>query len=209
MCAILRLQRGSSARRWAVGGRGRGARGGGEAVMLLSLTCPSCFALRHASTRRCRRRRRFFRGCCWLALVLALLVGGPVGQVTASPNKFEFDMVPSGCLASATGHVKVETTQKGQAEEMDVHVSGLPPNTGFDLFAIQTPGAPFGMSCYQSDLQTNEDGKGHVKGFGRFNPETFIVGNGGAGVPAPTPHDGLDASVNPTTKPIHMYHLGL
>ena len=48
-----------------------------------------------------------------------------------------------------------------------------------------------------------------MKVIGRFNIETFIVGNGMAGVPAPTPHGNLDASVNPTTKPIHMYHLGL
>ena len=155
--------------------------------------------------------RGFFRGCRWLApvLVLGLLLGGSAGQVSAGGDKLEFDMVPSGCLQSATAHVKVETKQKGQVEEMDVHVSGLPPNTGFDLFVIQKPGAPFGMAWYQSDLQTNGDGKGHVKVVGRFNIETFIVGNGVAAVPAPTPHDGLDASVNPTTKPIHMYHLGL
>lgn len=155
--------------------------------------------------------RGAFRGCCWLApvLVLGLLLGSPVGQASAGGDKIEFDLVPSGCLASATGHVKVETKQKGQVEQMDVHVSGLPPNTGFDLFVIQKPGAPFGMSWYQSDLQTNHEGKGHVKVVGRFNIETFIVGNGATGVPAPTPHDGLDADTNPTTKPVHMYHLGL
>ncbi len=157
------------------------------------------------------RGRRSFRGCCWLApvLVLGLLLGGPAAQVSAGEDKFEFDMVPSGCLQSATGHVKIETKQKGQAEEMNVYVSGLPPNTGFDLFVIQIPGPPFGMSWYQSDLQTDGGGKGHVKVVGRFNPETFIVGNGAVGQPAPTPHDGLDAAINPTTKPIHMFHLGL
>ena len=92
--------------------------------------------------------RGAFRGCCWLApvLVLGLLLGSPAGQASAGGDKFEFDMVPSGCLPSATGHVKVETKQKGQVEEMDVHVSGLPPNTGFDFFVIQTPLAPFGVS---------------------------------------------------------------
>ena len=157
--------------------------------------------------------RRSFRGCLWLALapllVLGLLLGDPAGQVSAAGDKTEFDMVPSGCLQSATGDVKVETKHNGQVEEMDVHVSGLPPNTGFDFFVIQKPGAPFGMSWYQSDLQTDEHGKGHVKVIGRFNIETFIVGNGAVGVPAPTPHGNLDANVNPTTKPIHMYHLGL
>ena len=155
--------------------------------------------------------RRSFRGCCLLApvLVLGLLLGGPAGQVSAGEDKIEFDMMPSGCLQTATGHVKVETKHNGQVEEMDVHVSELPPNTGFDFFVIQKPGAPFGMSWYQSDLQTDEHGKGHVKVIGRFNIETFIVGNGAVGVPAPTPHGNLDANVNPTTKPIHMYHLGL
>ena len=88
------------------------------------------------------------KGCCRLApvLLLGLLLGGPVEQVSAGPNKIEFDMVPSGCLQSATGHVKVQTKQDGQVEEMNVEVSGLPPNTGFDFFVIQKPGAPFGMS---------------------------------------------------------------
>jgi hypothetical protein len=153
--------------------------------------------------------RRSFRGSCWLApvLVLGLLLGGPAGQVSA--GTFEFDMVPSGCLPSATGHVTVETKGKGQVEKMVVQVSGLPKKTGFDLFVIQKPGAPFGMGWYQSDLQTDANGEGHVTVRGRFNGETFIVGNGAAGVPAPTPHGDLDAGVNPTTKPVHMYHLGL
>ena len=66
--------------------------------------------------------------------------------MSAGQNKIEFDLVPSGCLQTATGHVTVQTKQDGQVEEMNVRVSGLPPNTGFDCFVIQKPGAPFGMS---------------------------------------------------------------
>ena len=45
---------------------------------------------------------------------------------------------------------------------------------------------------------------------GRFNTETFIVATGSA--PAPVVHDQPpfpDASENPTTFPIHTFHLGL
>jgi hypothetical protein len=112
--------------------------------------------------------------------------------------------VPSGCLASARGHVRV--TSKGDVEVMDVDVEGLPPKTNFDFFVIQVPHAPFGMSWYQGDIETNGDGRGHGQFVGRFNIETFIVAPGSQ--PAPVVH-AADASSNPTTAPIHTYHLGL
>jgi hypothetical protein len=151
-------------------------------------------------------------GLAPLLVLIALLLAGVAKPAAAGPPKFEFDMVrslglPADCVPDAIGHIKIES--KGEVEEMNVKVEGLPPNTGFDLFVIQQPGSPFGMSWYQSDLQTNNDGKGQVKVVGRFNIETFMVAPGTTGVPAPTPHDGLDANTNPTTKPIHMYHLGL
>ena len=33
-------------------------------------------------------------------------------------------------------------------ENMHVEVTGLPPDTDFDLFVIQAPGAPFGLCWY-------------------------------------------------------------
>jgi hypothetical protein len=124
--------------------------------------------------------------------------------------KIEFDMVrsaglPSACVPLARGEVKV--VSKGPVEEMHVEVDGLPPNTDFDFFVIQKPGGPFGLSWYQGDIETNDEGRGHETFIGRFNIETFIVAPGA--VPAPTPHGVLDADLNPITKPIHTYHLGL
>ena len=43
---------------------------------------------------------------------------------------------------------------------MKVTVWGLPPNTDFDFFVIQVPNAPFGLSWYQGDIETNKDGVG-------------------------------------------------
>jgi hypothetical protein len=75
---------------------------------------------------------------------------------------------------------------------------------------IQIPHAPFGLSWYQGDIETDEHGRGHGEFIGRFNIETFIVAPGVA--PAPVVHhDGMfpDASTNPQTAPVHTYHLGL
>lgn len=151
-------------------------------------------------------------------LVLLLAWGGlflltaPAG-VTADEKKISFDMVVSGgaatCLPHASAHVEVE--KKKGAEAMEIKVTGLAPNAVFNVFVIQKPTGPFGMSWYQGDITTNPDGKGHGAFLGRFNNETFVVAPGS--VPAPQVHtDGMfpDATPNnPVTAPVHMYHLGL
>jgi hypothetical protein len=147
-----------------------------------------------------------------LALLACLSLGGLAAAMAASgapPHKgIKFDMVPSTtaatCLANATGHVSVKP--KHGVEELKVKFSGLPANTAFDFFVIQTPNGPFGLSWYQGDLETNHDGKAKAKFLGRFNDETFIVAPGSTA--APTPH-ASDASSNPATAPVHTYHLGL
>jgi len=113
-------------------------------------------------------------------LALSLFLGGLAGTAAAKPkHKIKFDMVRSAaatngnCLASASGQVKV--TSLGPVEEMDVEVSGLPPNTEFDFFVIQLPNAPFGLAWYQGDIETDDEGEGHQTFRGRFNIETFIV----------------------------------
>ena len=63
---------------------------------------------------------------------------------------------------------------------MDVSVQGLPPNTDFDFFVIQTPKAPFGVSWYQGDIQTDSKGRGKQRFAGRFSIETFAVAPGSA-----------------------------
>jgi hypothetical protein len=96
----------------------------------------------------------------------------------------------------------------GTAEDMTIHASGLPANTGFD-FVIQVPNAPFGLSWYLGDVQTDDDGEAIQHFRGRFSIETFIVAPGVA--PAPVVFDGPfpDASTNPATNPVQTYHLGL
>lgn len=130
---------------------------------------------------------------------------GPKPAATFALTRSEA-AVEADCLQGARGSVKV--FKLGFAERMEVALAGLPKNTEFDLFVIQVPDAPFGLSWYQGDLKTNKDGKATKSFVGRFNEETFIVAPG-AGQPAPVVHPGEDAATNPATNPVHTAHLGL
>jgi hypothetical protein len=132
-------------------------------------------------------------------------------------DDFKFDLVRSNGLANfpavlphAHGRVKIESV--GPVEIMKVKVWGLPPNTDFDLFVIQVPNKPFGMAWYQGDIETNKNGVGYGEFTGRFNIETFMVAQDVAPAPADPFHDPNripDATTNPKTNPIQMYHIGL
>lgn len=168
-----------------------------------------------------------FLGLGGLLALIAMSLGGPVRTVAADDNSapdtqpsilasIQFNMLRSTaafnghCLQNAHGEVTVVSL--GATEQMDVDVEGLPPNTDFDFFVIQIPDAPFGMAWYQGDIETGGLGRGHKRFLGRFNIETFIVAQPPGGQPAPQVHNTLpfpDASMNPATEPIHMYHLGL
>jgi hypothetical protein len=115
--------------------------------------------------------------------------------------------VAANCLPHAHARVTVRST--GPVEIMDVTATGLPKNTDFDLFVIQVPDAPFGVSWYQGDLETGPHGGAHGRFVGRFSVETFAVAPGTA--PAPTVHSSpiADATANPPFAPVHTYHLGL
>ena len=145
------------------------------------------------------------------ALAITALVSTPA---LAGNSFFEFNMVRNNAgalqnaLPNAHGHIKIESV--GSVEIMDVIVSGLSPNTDFDFFVIQVPKAPFGLSWYQGDIETNSQGVGHEVFIGRFSIETFIVAPGTA--PGPLVFNGPpfpDASTNPATGPVQTYHLGL
>jgi hypothetical protein len=152
--------------------------------------------------------------------ILSVSVGVLVGTLTVgtaavaiSQPSAAFDLVPTPgaviCLPNAHGSVTVMS--KGPVEMMTVNVSRLPPKTNFDLFVIQTPNAPFGISWYQGDIQTNGSGEGTQTFIGRFNIETFVV-SPGAVTPPPQVHTGgafPDAAVGASFGPIHTYHLGL
>ena len=128
----------------------------------------------------------------------------------AAQNNNVFGMVRSsgavsaGCLQTASGRVTI--SPRGPVENMHVEVIGLPPNTEFDLFVIQLPNAPFGLSWYQGDIETDSTGRGVGDFVGRFSIETFIVAPGSG--PAPVVHP-VDASSNPATAQVHTLHLGL
>jgi hypothetical protein len=145
-----------------------------------------------------------------------------VGLMTLSPmtlglagvagsNIVRFKMVVSNgaksCLPKASAQV---TISPGTVDQMSVSVSGLPPKMDFDFFVIQVPDKPFGMSWYQGDIKTDSRGNGHANFIGRFSIETFVVAPGVAAAPTEFPTSPFpDASQNPMTSPIQMYHLGL
>src|SRR5215510_4875306 len=159
---------------------------------------------------RSRRGRNLLIG--FVGALMAMLM--VVGSVAAKSRSITFDMVRSAaaeganCLPNAKAEVKIRSI--GPVEIMSVDAEGLPPQTEFDLFVIQLPNKPFGVSWYQGDLETNKDGEAHGKFIGRFSIETFAVAPGSG--PAPVVHnDGPnpDAASNPAFGPIHTFHLGL
>jgi len=114
----------------------------------------------------------------------------------ATAQTFSFRLKPSSpaitaCLPKAGGHVTITTRSLNDTMKVSLH--GMPANTGFDLFVIQQPTAPFGVSWYQSDIQTNDNGFGSATVRGIFDAETFSVSPGGTTTFAPT----------------HQYHLGV
>jgi len=149
----------------------------------------------------------------WLLSAVAagwLAVGAPA-MVFADPINFKLvrstTARTANCLLNAVGHVEVQSL--GPVELMEMTVEGLPPNTDFDVFVIQLPNAPFGLSWYQGDIETDDNGVGHQFFFGRFSIETFIVAPGSG--PAPQVHNApiADATTNPATAPVHTYHVGV
>ena len=141
----------------------------------------------------------------WGAALTAALASG-FTQPAAAKKKFSFKLVSSSstCVPKAAGRVKI--TPVGANQKLQVKVWNLPKNTDFDLFVIQVPGAPFGLSWYQGDIETNRKGRGTGEFIGIFSKETFTVAPGVA--PAPVVFDD-NADSNPATAPVQMYHLGL
>ena len=140
-----------------------------------------------------------------IAACVAILAGGSLaassgafadtGAPSATATSFSFGLEPSSaaisaCLPNARGHVTI--TPGTLNDTMTVSLHGMPAHTGFDLFVIQQPTAPFGVSWYQSDIQVNGKGSGSATVAGVFDAETFSVSPGGTTTFAPT----------------HQYHLG-
>src|SRR5512132_4270064 len=149
-----------------------------------------------------------------IAVLSATAVEVPVAVAQGSPQVLKFQMIRSAaaedakCLANV--HAKVQIEPLGPVERMTIVASGLPKNTEFDLFVIQLANAPFGLSWYQGDMDSNDSGVARGVFIGRFNIETFIVAPGTGA--APVVHDqqpNPDANTNPATPPVHTFHLGL
>jgi hypothetical protein len=164
-----------------------------------------------------QRARRHWK-TLGVALVTCLFLTGLAGTLSAQggqrKDEIDFQMVRSAAAANAEcvpdASADVQVRSLGPVEKMRVRVKGLPPNTEFDFFVIQVPNAPFGLSWYQGDLETNRRGNATGTFIGRFSIETFIVAPGSAA--APVVHDQPpfpDASSNPATAPVHTFHLGL
>jgi hypothetical protein len=116
---------------------------------------------------------------------------GPAGTA----QTFSFKLMPSpgitACLPQASGRATITTGSLN--DTMKVTISGMPPKAGFDLFVIQVPNKPFGVSWYQSDVNAGATGSGSATVKGIFDSETFSVSPGGT----------------VTFPPTHQFHLGL
>jgi hypothetical protein len=143
-----------------------------------------------------------------IRLIALAIMAAALAAPAHAQNNLIFKLGPTGgiqsCIPGAKGRVTV--TAVAGAENMHVEVSGLPKNTDFDLFVIQVPNSPFGMSWYVSDMTTDANGLSVGDFVGKFNHETFTVAPGVAPAPLTEP---TDASSNPITAPIQMYHVGL
>src|SRR5262249_25052364 len=112
------------------------------------------------------------------------------------------------CVLGAAGRVTINSL--GPVEVMHMEATGLAPNTEFDVFVIQIPNPPFGLSWYQGDMETDGTAKAVADFIGRFSIETFTVAPGAAAAPVIHPMAPFaDANTNPVTAPVHTHHLGI
>jgi len=138
------------------------------------------------------------------AMGLASLASEPL--FAAAGDSIRFTMVRSANCLSPGAYGAVTVSDLGPVQNMHVEVFHLPPNTEFDFFVIQVPKKPFGLSWYQSDIETNNFGHGVADVTGIFSKETFILAPGVAPAPKVFPDN---ATSNPATPPVQTYHLGL
>jgi hypothetical protein len=130
-----------------------------------------------------------------MAVAMGFAAASGASAATSGPEPFSFALQASPGIASCLPHAsgRVTVTPGKLNDTMRVSVRGLPARTGFDLFVIQTPNKPFGVSWYQTDVNTGRHGNGTATVRGIFDQETFSVSPGGTTTFAPT----------------HQYHLGL
>ena len=134
-------------------------------------------------------------GAVAVAAGVVTAVGITAASGAAAEQTFSFKLKPSAgitaCLPHAAGKVTITTGKLN--DTMKVTISGMPANASFDLFVIQLPTKPFGVSWYQTDVDAGSHGNGTATVRGVFDAETFSVSPGGTTTFAPT----------------HQFHLGL
>src|SRR5215213_1018113 len=140
-----------------------------------------------------------------LVVALAAAAAFAVDSTTSFKMVRSQKAVANDCLEGAKAHVDVRTTPTDQ-QVMDVSVNHAPKNTEFELFVTQQPNSPFGVSWYQADFTTNNQGNGEVRARGIFSEELFVFAPGVVKAPQV---DDQDAKKNPEFKPVHTFHLGL
>jgi len=142
-----------------------------------------------------------------LAMATGFLGVAPKATAATGDNisfKLTVSSGAASCVPAAQGRVTIHDL--GPVQNMHVEVIGLPANTEFTTFLIQVPNKPFGLVWYQGDIVTNRHGRGVGDFTGIFSKETFINAPGVAAAPAIFPDD---ATTNPATAPIQIYHMGL
>ena len=151
-----------------------------------------------------RRSVRYLGAATVAAAATALAVSLSLTAASASPAtsasaasspSFTFRLVPSPGIRACLPHIGgvVSIIPGSQNDLMQVTIFGAPRNAEFDLFVIQQPNKPFGVSWYQTDVNANSHGVGSASVRGIFDRETFSVSPGGT----------------TTFPPTHQYHLGL
>ncbi len=147
-------------------------------------------------------------------IAIAASVAALASVQAQAGGTIQFPMTVSKGASTCLPKAKATVTDHsfGDFENLEVVVTGLPPNTGFDFFILQVPTAPFGVAWYVGDITTGAAGAGVGNFTGRFSSETFIISPG----VAPTVNEFPDppavvpeATTGITTNPIQMYHLGL
>src|SRR5919112_38122 len=161
----------------------------------------------------CRKGRspQQMRKLSSIAVLSLLVVALAAAAAFAVDSTTSFKMVRSqkavanDCLEGAKANVDVLTTPTDN-QIMDVTLNHAPKNTEFELFITQQPNSPFGVSWYQADFTTNNQGHGEVSARGIFSEELFVFAPGSVKAPQV---DKFDAKKNPAFDPVHTLHLGL
>jgi hypothetical protein len=133
------------------------------------------------------------------AAILAGLAGSGLTSASAASRPgavtYTFRLVASPGIARCLPNARAQAwiTPNSLNDVMKVQLWGMPANSDFDLFVIQFPDKPFGVSWYQSDINVGANGSGTTTVRGIFDKETFSVSPGGT----------------VTFKPTHQFHLGV